>query len=231
MPGIAQAAVEAYRPDPATVELAAYYSPARDIPPPDADQIYAHLRGRLPSYMVPAYLEQLAVLPMLPSGKTDRKSLPAPRGERRLAAHSEYVAPADGTERELAGVLATVLHLERVSADSHFFDDLGADSLLMARFNAAVRERGDLPAGLDEGHLPASDHRPPRRGAQPPAGQRPPLSQRPLPARPRPRRSRRQRPAQARERGAGRPAHPSTCCAACCSCWPSPGTSRWPSRG
>ena len=146
VPGIAQAAVEAYRPDPATVELAAYYSPAREIPPPDADQIYAHLRGRLPSYMVPAYLEQLAVLPMLPSGKTDRKSLPPPRGERRLAGHSQYVAPADGTERELAGVLGTVLHLERVSADSHFFDDLGADSLLMARFNAAIRERGDLPA-------------------------------------------------------------------------------------
>ena len=94
MDGIAQAAVEAYRPDPATVELAAYYSPARDIPPPDADQIYAHLRGRLPSYMVPAYLEQLPVLPMLPSGKTDRKSLPPPRGERRLAGHSQYVAPA-----------------------------------------------------------------------------------------------------------------------------------------
>ena len=48
VPGIAQAAVEAYRPDPGAVELAAYYSPARDTPPPDADEIYAHLRGRLP---------------------------------------------------------------------------------------------------------------------------------------------------------------------------------------
>ena len=146
VPGIAQAAVEAYRPDPATVELAAYYSPARDIPPPDADQIYAHLRGRLPSYMVPAYLEQLAVLPMLPSGKTDRKSLPPPRGERRLAGRSQYVAPAEGIEQDLTELLASVLRVERVSADSHFFDDLGADSLLMARFNAAIRDRGDLPA-------------------------------------------------------------------------------------
>ena len=146
VPGIAQAAVEAYRPDPGSVELAAYYSPARDTPPPDADQIYAHLRGRLPAYMVPAYLEQLAVLPMLPSGKTDRQQLPPPSGERRLAAHGDYVAPAEGTERDLAELLASVLRVERVSADSHFFEDLGADSLLMARFNAAIRDRGDLPA-------------------------------------------------------------------------------------
>jgi amino acid adenylation domain-containing protein len=143
--GIAQAAVDAYRPDPEVVELVAYYTCSPDVPAPDADRIYADLRGRLPSYMVPAYLEQLAEIPVLPSGKADRKSLPPPRGERRLATHGDYVAPADGLERELAGVLASELRLERVSADSHFFDELGADSLLLARFNAAIRERGDLP--------------------------------------------------------------------------------------
>ena len=30
--------------------------------------------------------------------------------------------------------------------DSHFFDELGASSLLMARFNAALRERTALPS-------------------------------------------------------------------------------------
>jgi acetyltransferase-like isoleucine patch superfamily enzyme len=38
-----------------------------------------------------------------------------------------------------------VLAADRVSADGHFFNDLGASSLLMAMFSAAVRERGDLP--------------------------------------------------------------------------------------
>jgi non-ribosomal peptide synthetase-like protein len=33
-----------------------------------------------------------------------------------------------------------------VSVDSHFFDDLGADSMLMARFCARVRKRADLPS-------------------------------------------------------------------------------------
>jgi non-ribosomal peptide synthetase-like protein len=144
--GIAQAAVDAYHPEPDVTELVAYYSPGRDALAPDAERIHAYLGGRLPSYMVPAYLEELAALPVLPSGKTDRKSLPQPSGSRWTAASGGYVAPADGTERDLAGLLAGILRVERISADSHFFDDLGADSLLIARFTAAVRARGDLPA-------------------------------------------------------------------------------------
>ncbi|MCF3128982.1 Pls/PosA family non-ribosomal peptide synthetase [Streptomyces olivochromogenes] len=52
---------------------------------------------------------------------------------------------ATGTERLLAEVLAGVVRVERVPADSHFFNDLGADSLVMARFCARVRKREDLP--------------------------------------------------------------------------------------
>jgi non-ribosomal peptide synthetase-like protein len=51
-----------------------------------------------------------------------------------------------GTETILAEVLADVVHVERVPADSHFFDDLGADSLVMAHFCARVRKREDLPS-------------------------------------------------------------------------------------
>src|SRR5437763_15742668 len=53
---------------------------------------------------------------------------------------------ATGTEPIFAEVLADVLHLDRVSVDSHFFDELGADSLVMAKFCARVRKRGDLPS-------------------------------------------------------------------------------------
>ena len=49
-------------------------------------------------------------------------------------------------EPVLAGILADVLHVGHVSADSHFFDELGADSLVMAHFCARVRKRGDLPS-------------------------------------------------------------------------------------
>ncbi|MER5409670.1 Pls/PosA family non-ribosomal peptide synthetase [Streptomyces sp. NPDC002769] len=50
------------------------------------------------------------------------------------------------TERELAEVLAGVVSAEHVPVDSHFFDDLGANSLVMAQFCARVRKRPDLPS-------------------------------------------------------------------------------------
>src|SRR2546422_10575683 len=49
------------------------------------------------------------------------------------------------TESVLAEVLAGVLRVDRVPVDSHFFDELDADSLVMAHFCARVRKRGDLP--------------------------------------------------------------------------------------
>jgi non-ribosomal peptide synthetase-like protein len=50
------------------------------------------------------------------------------------------------TEGILAEVLAGVLRVDRVPVDSDFFDELGADSLVMAHFCARVRKRGDLPS-------------------------------------------------------------------------------------
>src|SRR5438093_4884632 len=51
-----------------------------------------------------------------------------------------------GVEAAFADVLAEVLRVERLSVESHFFDDLGADSLIMAHFCARVRKRGNLPS-------------------------------------------------------------------------------------
>ncbi len=54
-------------------------------------------------------------------------------------------AATTGFESIFAEVLADVLRVDRVPVDSHFFDELGADSLLMAHFCARARKRGDLP--------------------------------------------------------------------------------------
>ncbi|MEU0068333.1 Pls/PosA family non-ribosomal peptide synthetase [Streptomyces sp. NPDC006332] len=54
--------------------------------------------------------------------------------------------PGAGTESVLAEVLAGVVRKEHVPVDSHFFDDLGANSLVMAHFCARVRKRPELPA-------------------------------------------------------------------------------------
>ncbi|MEU7059252.1 Pls/PosA family non-ribosomal peptide synthetase [Streptomyces sp. NPDC046197] len=50
------------------------------------------------------------------------------------------------TERKLAEVLVDLVDVESVPVESHFFDDLGANSLVMAQFCARVRKRPDLPS-------------------------------------------------------------------------------------
>jgi non-ribosomal peptide synthetase-like protein len=154
MPGIAQAVVDTYQPEPGVVELVAYYSPREDTPCVRHEDIYRQLRGRLPGYMVPAYLEQLPGIPMLLSNKADRRNLPPPKGPRGLSTGHSYVAPSTAAESVLADALAGVVCLDQVSVDSHFFDELGANSLLMARFCARVRERGDLrPVSMKDVYL------------------------------------------------------------------------------
>ena len=55
-------------------------------------------------------------------------------------------APVAGDTGRLAEVLAEVMHTDQVPPDSHFFDELGADSLVMAKFCARLRKRQDLPS-------------------------------------------------------------------------------------
>ena len=54
--------------------------------------------------------------------------------------------PTIVTEQTLAEVLAEVVGAERVSVEANFFEDLGADSMVMARFCARVRKRAELPS-------------------------------------------------------------------------------------
>ncbi|MFG2881152.1 Pls/PosA family non-ribosomal peptide synthetase [Streptomyces sp. NPDC048297] len=49
-------------------------------------------------------------------------------------------------EAKFAEALADVMSAESVPVESHFFDDLGANSLVMAQFCARVRKRADLPS-------------------------------------------------------------------------------------
>ncbi len=138
-PGIAQAVVDTYEPEPGTVELVAYYTLRSDTDEVDHRLLVDGLRDRLPAYMIPSYVERLPHLPMLPSDKVDRKLLPPPTGGRAVASRQTFVAPSTATEASLAAAAADLLGVDRVSVDEHFFEDLGANSLQMARFCARVR--------------------------------------------------------------------------------------------
>jgi aryl carrier-like protein len=60
------------------------------------------------------------------------------------AEETTATAPVQVQDR-LAEVLAGVLDVEQVPVDADFFQDLGVDSLVMAKFCARVRKQPDLP--------------------------------------------------------------------------------------
>ena len=140
LPEIAQAVVTTYEPEPGQVELVAYYALKQDASILSRGEITQALRSRLPAYMVPAYLEELPFIPMTISNKADHKHLPKPQG-LRFSAATKLVAAKTDSEHFLARALAEVLRVDHVSTEDHFFDDLGANSLLMARFCARIRQR------------------------------------------------------------------------------------------
>ncbi len=146
LPQIAQAVVNPYEPEPGAVELVAYYTRKHGAPEVSASEMSEALRRQLPGYMVPGYLEELSTIPMTANNKADRKNLPAPKGPRFSASTSKFVAPRTDTEQALVAALTEVMKIERASVEDNFFHDLGAHSLLMARFGAEIRKRLKISA-------------------------------------------------------------------------------------
>ncbi|HKY86846.1 MAG TPA: Pls/PosA family non-ribosomal peptide synthetase, partial [Pseudorhodoplanes sp.] len=141
-PQIAQAAVTTFEPEEGQVEIVAYYAFKQGAELP-RDEIVKAFRSRLPAYMVPAYLEQLDAVPMTLSNKADLKRLPKPQSARFTAA-CEIVEARNESERLLVATVCETLKLDQVSTQQHFFEDLGANSLLMARVCAKIRQHPGL---------------------------------------------------------------------------------------
>jgi amino acid adenylation domain-containing protein len=135
-PRVAAAAV-AVREDGGDKRLIAYL--VADGKRPPADDLRRHLRDLLPDYMVPAAFVVLDAFPLTPSGKVDRRALPAPEGTRESAVAIAFVDPRSEIERKIAAVWRDVLKLDRVGANDNFFD-LGGHSLLAVQVHARLGE-------------------------------------------------------------------------------------------
>ena len=139
-PSISQAVVTTYSPTPDRVELVGYYAVKSGFPPLAKADIAVELKRRLPDYMVPSYLEELPALPMTVSDKVDIRRLPQPTSNR-LGTDRTGLAPRNDDEQFLTDTLVDILGSSNVYVEDHFFNDLGANSLLMARFCTRLRTR------------------------------------------------------------------------------------------
>ena len=106
----------------------------------NADALRAQLRLALPEYMVPSAFVVLESFPLTTNGKIDRKALPEPEWQRG----SQYVAPRNETEEQLAAIWAQLLKLERVGVEDNFFA-IGGDSILSIQ---AVSRANQLGIGI-----------------------------------------------------------------------------------
>jgi amino acid adenylation domain-containing protein len=103
--------------------LYAYIVPAEEI---ETSQLKQALSRNLPDYMVPTYFIPVEKIPLTPTGKIDRKTLPEPQ----FQADKNYVVPRTRTEKILLEIWAEVLKVDKnvIGIDTNFFD-LGGHSL------------------------------------------------------------------------------------------------------
>jgi amino acid adenylation domain-containing protein len=130
----ATVAVVGHMPDAA--QLTAYIV-GRDGPAPSPEELRAFLRARLPLYMVPVSFVEMAELPLLPSGKVDRRALPEP-ATGGAAAPRPHIEPRNEVERQLAAIWCELLDVKEFGVTDNFFD-LGGDSLLAMQVLARIR--------------------------------------------------------------------------------------------
>jgi hypothetical protein len=116
------------------------YVVAADGAHPTTSDLAAHLKTRLPEYMIPSAFILLEELPLTPNGKVDKRALPAPDASRPELKES-FAAPRTQTEEVLAGIWADVLGLERVGIHDNFFE-LGGDSILSIQIIARANQAG-----------------------------------------------------------------------------------------
>lgn len=105
----------------------------------ESDDVRAELATRLPAYMMPAQFIEMSEWPVTPSGKLDRRALPAPDG---AADRQAYTAPRNVTEMKLCALWEEVLKNGPVGIRDHFFERGGHSLKATALVSRIAKEFG-----------------------------------------------------------------------------------------
>jgi non-ribosomal peptide synthetase component F/acyl carrier protein len=127
------------------VRLVAYVVP-REHPGPSVVALKSFLQEKLPESMIPSVFVFLDALPVMSTGKVDRRLLPAP-GRSRPDLQVAYVAPRSPVETILSRIWAQVLALDTIGVQDNFFD-LGGHSLAATQIVSRVIKRFQLELPL-----------------------------------------------------------------------------------
>ncbi|MEO5960495.1 MAG: amino acid adenylation domain-containing protein [Opitutaceae bacterium] len=137
-PAVKECAVVPRELAPGEKSLAAYIVP-RQMPMLRAAEWRKFLEAKIPDHAVPSTFVSVGKLPLSSNGKIDLAALPAPDGSRPELA-SDFIAPRDPVEHQLAEIWQEVLGVEPIGIHDRFFD-LGGHSLLAVRMVAQLERK------------------------------------------------------------------------------------------
>ncbi len=135
------AVVIAREDEPGDKRLVAYLIPeqGKNI---NASELRKFLSDKLPEYMMPSAFVQMESFPRTPSGKIDRRNLPAP-SNKRPELSTLFAAPQSDMEKQFAKLWCKLLKIDSVGTSDNFFE-LGGNSLLALKFIAELRQEHNL---------------------------------------------------------------------------------------
>jgi amino acid adenylation domain-containing protein len=105
------------------------------------------LSRTIPDYMIPSYFVPIEKIPLTPSGKIDRKVLPAPE----LKPRDNTIAPRNPLEEKLLEIWTDILEIKKdiISIDANFFE-LGGHSLKATIMISKIHKAFDVKLPLPE---------------------------------------------------------------------------------
>lgn len=100
----------------------------------DTQKLRMFLHGKLPEYMIPKYIMQLARMPLTTNGKLDKNALPLPV----IIDKTEYKKPKTREENILVSVFQEIFNTKDIGVNHDFFD-LGGDSIKAIRMISKIK--------------------------------------------------------------------------------------------
>jgi thioesterase domain-containing protein/acyl carrier protein len=136
-PHVSQAVVIAREDESGDKRLVAYVVPNQEQVV-TTSELRHYLKEKLPDYMVPSVFVTLDALPLTPTGKVDRRALPAPDQVKQEPLKT-FVAPQDQIELLLTKIWEKVLGIQPIGITDNFFE-IGGHSLLAVHLLSEIEK-------------------------------------------------------------------------------------------
>ncbi|PKV49525.1 amino acid adenylation domain-containing protein [Aquimarina sp. MAR_2010_214] len=122
-------------------ELVAYLVSASEL---NSSDLRTYLSSIVPDYMIPEHYVQLEDIPLMVSGKVNKRALPDPKGIG-LSTGTTYIAPRNEVEERLVQILNEMLEKKKdeISVSDNFFD-LGANSVKLIKILNTINKEFDM---------------------------------------------------------------------------------------